>query len=285
MGGVSEGVVNTEVCYYLVEFLMKGQGVVLLVNKFFGPKVNASMSIGNTLSNNCTQLSGSMEGAFWPAIVSAYGKGDAELFRTLALRTSKFAACLILIFAVPLAFEIDEVLLLWLKKPPAYTGGLCICFLIVLVVDKITTGHCTAINAVGRVAVYQAVISAVLLLTVPLGWLGFAAGCDVYAVSYAMIGTAVVATMVRVIFASRIAGLSAVTWGRCTVFPLVVAVVFSGLLAYIPQLFLPPSFYRIVLTTLFFLTGYFPLVYLIVMDRSERRYVWDHLKEKLRTKG
>lgn len=268
-----------------VALLMKGQGVVILVNKFFGPSVNAAMAIGNTLSNNCTQLSGSLEGAFWPAIMSAYGKGDLTLFRALASRVNKFATCLVLLFAVPLALEVDEVLALWLKNPPEYAGGLCVCFLVVLAIDKLSIGHCAAINAVGKVAVYQVVVSSILLLTVPVAWGLFALGGSVYSVAYAMIGTAAGATIVRVSFASRIAGLRVRTWFAHTVFPLLVSVVASGLFACLPRFSLASSFVRVSLTSAFFLCAYAVCVCFIVMDRAERNFARIRLGQRFFRKG
>ena len=268
-----------------VAILMRDQGVAILVNKSFGPKVNAAMAIGNTLSSKCTQLSGSLEGAFWPAIISAYGKGDIPLFQTLACRVSKFSTCLILLFAVPLALEVDEVLILWLKNPPSYTSELCVCFLVILVIDKLTTGHCTAINAVGKVAVYQAVISAVLLLTVPVAWVLFACGCNVYAVSYTVIGTTVGATITRVVFARRIVGLSISLWVMRTVLPMFVAVCVSGLFACVPRIFMKPSFLRIVFTSITFLISYLGFVYYIVMNSVERLFITEHVKERFHLKG
>ncbi len=268
-----------------VALLMKGQGVVILVNKFFGPRVNAAMAIGNTLSSNCTQLSGSLEGAFWPAIMSAYGKGDMSLFRSLTSRVNKFATCLVILFAVPLSMEVDEVLALWLKKVPAYAGGLCVCFLAVLIIDKLSIGHCAAINAVGKVAGYQVAVSSMLLLTVPIGWGLLALGCTVYSVAYAMIGTAVGATIVRVLLARRIAGLSARAWLVHTVLPLLFSVVVSGLFACLPRFSLSSSFVRVVLTTLFFLCAYAVCVCFLVMDSAERNFARTRLRQKFARKA
>ena len=51
--------------------IFRGQGIQILVNKYFGPAYNASMSIANQVSAQSQTLSGAMQGAFAPAITTA----------------------------------------------------------------------------------------------------------------------------------------------------------------------------------------------------------------------
>jgi Na+-driven multidrug efflux pump len=128
----------------------------MLINKYFGPQINASMTIANQVSSHTMMLSGAMVGAFQPAITNACGARKYEWMRLMAFRACKFGTLLILIFLIPLAVEIHEVLSIWLKNPPPYTESLCLCMLGVLVIDKSTVGHMVAVNANGKVALYQA---------------------------------------------------------------------------------------------------------------------------------
>ena len=56
--------------------LLRGQGVAVVVNKFLGPRLNASISVANTVNSHASMLSSAMIGAFMPAITTAYGAVD-----------------------------------------------------------------------------------------------------------------------------------------------------------------------------------------------------------------
>ena len=70
--------------------VLRGQGIAILINKYFGPKANAGVAVGSGLSGHCNTLSGSMIGAFSPAIFNAWGAKDYERARKLALCTSSW---------------------------------------------------------------------------------------------------------------------------------------------------------------------------------------------------
>ena len=87
---------------------------------------------------------------------------------------------MILVFAIPLALEIDQVLRLWLKTPPQYSANLCVLALAYAVVDKISWGCCIAVYAAGKMALYQVVIGGVFLFAIPIAFLFFKMGMGGY---------------------------------------------------------------------------------------------------------
>ena len=91
--------------------LLRNQGMTVLVNKLYGPRVNAAMAVANTVNGHACSLSGSLMGAFTPAITTAYGTGDYKAANKLALRGCKFAMVLSLLFTLPLSLELPEVVM------------------------------------------------------------------------------------------------------------------------------------------------------------------------------
>ena len=78
--------------------LLKGEGISILINKYFGPRVNAGITVGSSLSGQCNMLSGSMFGAFSPAISNAWGARNYERARKLAFQVCKIGTLSILLF-------------------------------------------------------------------------------------------------------------------------------------------------------------------------------------------
>ncbi len=253
--------------------LVRSQGMAILVNKAFGPALNASMTIGHTLSIHCDSLSGSLVGAFSPAIMNAYGAGDFEGMRKLAYRACKLATIFLLMFAIPLMLEVDEVLALWLKEPPAFAGSLCIAFLVSAIVDKTAIGHMIAVNAVGKIAVYQTVLGSALIAALPIAGLFLWFGWGVPAIGWALVISMVACAWGRVWFARTLAGLSAGHWARHVLLPILVLTAGSFACGVLPRLWIAPSLGRMCLTALFVETVLCLSAWWLVFDANEREFV------------
>jgi O-antigen/teichoic acid export membrane protein len=253
--------------------LLKEQGIGVLVNKSFGSRVNASMTVGNAVSAHCTSLSGSLTGAFWPAIMNAYGEGDHDGARAMAFRVSKMAVLFVYVFAIPLILEIDEVLRLWLVNPPRYAAGICIGMLSVVVLDKLTTGHMILINAHGRLAAYQIVVGGVSLLALPLAGMLIVLGGNVYWVVGALLAVMAVQSLLRIAFASCLVHMTILNSFLRLVLPLAVVALSSFAVGLVPRFFCPCSGLRVVFTTALVELCLIPLSWFFVCDGCERNFI------------
>lgn len=258
--------------------MLRGQGLAILVNRGFGPAMNASMAVGTSLAGHCDTLSGSMIGAFSPAITNACGARDYAKMRAFAYRTCKIGTLLTLIFALPLALEIEEVLRLWLKHPPACAAGFCYCVLAMILVDKTAVGHMLAVNANGRIAHYQAVLGTSLILTLPIAWLFVRLGWGFYAIGYAMILTMMFCAWGRVWFARKLVGMSARHWLFRIFLPLVSLTALCFGIGLLPRLFMEASLGRLVVTGLVTEAALLPLSWWLILDGDERAFLWTRLE-------
>ena len=259
--------------------ILRGQGIQILVNKYFGPAYNASMSIANQVSTQSQTLSGAMMGAFAPAITTACGAGRHEEMRALAYRVCKFGMLLALIFVLPLALELPTVLNLWLVEPPPYAVELCWCILLMAVIDKSSSGHMLAVAAKGKIAAYQTFLGGSIILTLPLAWAMVVKGFGFSSIGWAMVVTVVVCAWGRVWFARRLVGMSARYWLRRILMPVVAAVVVAGAAGAILRLVMNSGFARLCATTVICEFLFLPLSWLFVLDGAERQYVLLRLKK------
>lgn len=257
--------------------MLRDQGSTVLINVNFGPAVNAGVAVGGSLSGHCNTLSGCMIGAFSPAVFNAWGAGLYDRARTLAYQTCKLGALFILLFAIPLCLEVDEVLLLWLKNPPRYAAEFCIAVLCMAVIDKMAVGHMIAVNANGKIAMYQAFLGTSLVLTLPIAWLLVHLGCGPLSVGFAMISTMIFCASGRVLFARKLVGTSAWYWLKRICIPLAVLTVVTLAIGYVPRLFMQASFMRVCVTTILVELVMLPLSWFIVMDASEREFVMSRI--------
>lgn len=253
--------------------LLKGAGITVLVNKFLGPSQNATVTISNSVSGHAQSLSGALVGAFMPAITNACGAGDRARMVKLIHTTCKFGAALLLPFVLPLALEIEEVMRLWLKTPPAGTGSLCLYIFVVLLLEKLSTGHWVAIAANGRIAKYQVLVGSCFIATLPIAALLMWLGYGIISVGLSMLLTQVGVVIIRVLSAKILVEISPRYWICRIVLPLLGTVVFTLLIGYIPQLWMKPSFLRICITSISVEIALVPMLWYCVLDQSEREYI------------
>lgn len=253
--------------------LLRGQGIAILINKHFGPSVNAAMTIGNVVSAQADTLSGSMIAAFSPAITNACGAGETEKMRCMAYRTCKIGTLLTLLCLLPLVLELPGVLRLWLKHPPEYATELCAFILAMVVVDKTSVGQMLAVNATGRVARYQMILGTILILVLPLAWIFVALGGGVCAVGWAMLLTVTGCSLTRVWLARSLVGMSVRYWLFRIMLPLTLLTAVSGGVGLLPHFFFGPSFWRVCLTMVVAETVMLPTAWFLLLDRGEKDFV------------
>ena len=259
--------------------MTRQQGTSIVINKCFGPSLNASWQIAQTLSNQAMALSGSLMGALIPAVTTEEGAGKREEMIRLAFRTCKFGALLILVFSVPLIAEMDEVFRLWLVDPPSNVAPLCTCILIAFVVEKLGLGHHVAISARGKIGLYHGVVGTTFFLSIPLS-LGFIwLGCGPLSVGYMFIASFFLISIERIIFARFLVSMPLVAYVRKVLFPLVVVSVVSFVVAVGVTRLMRPSFERICLTTVASIVTMVLIGWLLVLDIEERGCVARFLKK------
>ena len=266
----------------LLGALLRGQGVAILVNKYFTPSVNAAMSVANSVNSQMSSLSGAMVGAFSPVIITAYGAGNLDEMRKYAMRACKFGLALVLLFLLPLSCELSYVMRLWLKTPPPYTIGLCYCMMFILMFEKGTVGHYISVRASGKVAKYNLFVGGVMLMTLPLAWFFVGLGANAYFVGIAMVTTSALSSLARVFFASRLTGLSIREWVRSVLMPSVTVGVVSILLPIVIRRMLDPSFMRLVISSAVVEAVFAICSWRCLLDAEERQFVRSSLAKQFK---
>ena len=261
----------------VVSILMRTDGIVILINKAFGPAVNAAYSVANQVEGKSEMFNGSIKAAFAPALTQAYGAGDLKRMKSLALGMCKFGMLSSLVFMIPLLLEVDEVMRLWLVTPPKFAAGLCMISILYHLAGMSTQGFDTAVGATGRIAKYLTVSSGVALVTLPVVGLTVWLGGGVYAMAWSLAAMIALYSAVRVVIASRITGLSIREWGRRIVVPTCLASALAMTCAAAPRFAMQPGWTRLALVIVVSTLTFVPLAWRFALDAEERVYVRERL--------
>lgn len=261
--------------------LLRNQGITILLNMYFGTKVNAAYGISNQITTQAGAFSQAMMSSMSPEIVASEGRGDRKRVIQLSLQTSKYLTLLVLFFSIPLLVEMDYILKLWLKNPPQYTSVLCRLMLLMFIIDKCTDGQMMAVNASGRIAKYQSTVGIALVSTLPIAWLFLFLGFDPPSVAYACILTMLVCGFGRIYWAKVLVGIQFFDWVKDVFVPSFLI----GLLSLIPAYFLI-SYYQESILRLFYVVGSSCTVFIastiiIGLNKKEKEFFYNIIKKRI----
>jgi len=184
------------------------EGLAILLNVFLGTVVNAAFGIANQVAAQISFFSLTMLRAINPQIMKSEGSNDRKRMLRLTMIASKFSFFLLAIVAIPCIFEMTAILQVWLKTVPDYTVGFCSLILISALINQLTIGLQSGLQATGKIKVYQAVVGTTLLFNLPIAYFFLKSGFPPYSViiSYAFIEAC--ACCLRLFFINKIAQLS-----------------------------------------------------------------------------
>lgn len=184
------------------------QGVAVVLNLFFGTVVNAAYGIAHQISSQLNFFSSTLLRAINPQIMKSEGAGDRQRMLRLSMTASKFGFFLFAIVAIPSIFEMSAILKLWLKSVPEYTVAFCQLILISTLINQLTIGLQSAIQATGKIKVYQIVVGSIILFNLPIAYLLLKLGYSAPTVMYSFIVIEVIACAFRIYFIKMTAGMS-----------------------------------------------------------------------------
>ena len=146
------------------------QGINLIINYFAGVIVNASVGISTQLTMGLYNLVGNLQTAFNPQLIKLYAAQEYDSFRVLLFRNSRYCFYLFLLILIPLYTTIDYALFLWLGKECVYAVEFCRCMLVFLAIESLAYPLTVAIQANGKIQLYQKVSGILFLSLVPISW-------------------------------------------------------------------------------------------------------------------
>lgn len=149
----------------------RDQGISIVLNRTFGTVMNAGWGIGAQISGYTNFLSSAIVNAMSPQIVKAEGRGNRQHSIWLSNVLSKLVFFLMSIIGIPMVFEIDSILTIWLGTPPDNAGLFSIMFIVALLFDSLTIGLKHINNAIGNIGKYIRIMNTPKLFTFALVFL------------------------------------------------------------------------------------------------------------------
>ena len=268
--------------------VLRTQGAALMLNFFGGPVVNAANGIATQITGVVSKFVGNFTQAFNPQITKQYASGQYESLMRLLIYGSKYSYYLMFILALPVFLNARFILEIWLGTVPDYTVEFTRWTLVFLLAESISRPIITAKNANGNIRNYQIVVGGVLLLMLPISYVGLRCGLPVTFVAFSNALTAILAIFARMLMLrGDFPGWSSRVYFKKVFLNVILVSAISGIVPAISYLLLPQGWTNLLVTTLLCLISSGLSIFFVGCTRVERTVLTGKAKEmisKLRKK-
>lgn len=256
-----------------VAWLLKDQGVNILMNMFGGPVANAARGVSGQISGAVQGLTGGFQSAVNPQITKRYVANDSEATCRLLCESSKISYFLLFIIVLPVMMEADFILKLWLVEVPPMAPVFTRIILIESLFSTLGNPMITSLMATGNIKWYQIVVGSSLLLIIPIAYLFMKCG---FPIATALVVSALFilfGDILRVIFCKKQLGLSLRLFGSKVMQPIIIVTVLSFVLPLFIHYKMSEGWCRLIVSTVVSCVVVVVLIYTIGLTATERNFI------------
>lgn len=166
-----------------VAVICQGQGINILLNLFFGPVVNAARAIAVQVQNAVSMFVNNFLTAVRPQVVKNFAENKTDEMYRLTFNAAKFAYLLMLALVLPVCFEIDFILHLWLgKNMPSDTPIFAVLVLCTYLMETYHQASLMSYHAIGKIKLGNIVGGTLMICALPLSYVALKLGAPAYSV-------------------------------------------------------------------------------------------------------
>lgn len=260
---------------------LSNQGVNMLINVFFGVTFNAARGLANQVQGAMSQFVSSFVSAINPQITKSYAAGEIDNMHSLICRGARFSYYLTLVMVVPVFFEAEAILSIWLTIVPEKAVIFTRLSLIYILMDGAGYTSYTANLATGRIMKYSLVLSSITFFVFPITWLLFDFGSAVESTYYVWIIANLFYHIARLFLTQENVGLKAMTFIKKVYVPVIKTTVLSIIPSMIIIRFMPQNMLRLCISVVVGIGISGLMSFFVGMTKNERGVIVEKTKNVL----
>lgn len=156
-----------------VSWMLCTQGLSILINLFFGPVANAAKAIADKVNGAVNGFSNNFMMAVQPQVVKLYAADNLLEMHKMFYIASKLSFFLMLVMVLPVAFNADGLLSLWLADHDELTTYMLQCVLFFSFISSLEVPINQAIRATGDIRDYQIYTGLITFMVIPIAYIFF----------------------------------------------------------------------------------------------------------------
>lgn len=262
--------------------VVKSQGDSFLLNHYYSVTVNAAYGVAAQVYNAINLFLVNFQTAFRPQLVQTYASNEMEEHYRLLNRSSKFSYFLLLLLVVPVTFNINALLGVWLKEVPEYTAQFCFIVLMAYLVDAVGAPLATSVTAQGNIKGMQVWSSVLLLIGIFTGFIFLRKGAEPWIVAVITFFVHVGFFFVYFFYARKLCHVKIKAFSHQVVVPIVLATALSVILPFAIREYGDDSFWFVMAKCLVDLIWVSLAIMVMGLNKNERCYVIEMIRSFIR---
>lgn len=250
-----------------------GQGLNMLLNVFFGPVVNAARAVSVQVQSAIQQFVGNFQMALNPQITKTYAKGEMNEMHKLMFRSARFSFYLLFFLSLPVLFETNFILTVWLKIVPDNTVIFLRIMICTSLIYTLANPLIIANQATGKVRKYQIVCGSILLMILPVSYVCLKLGCPAYSVFIIHFIMESIAQLARMIMLRPLIGIRIADYVKNIYAKVVAVVALSVLVPFVVYENMDDTVVRFFAVCLICVLSVSTVAYTVGLSKNERVFV------------
>ena len=261
--------------------LMNTQGVVMLINLFFGLAINAAYAVAVQVQHAISAFVFNFKSSMVPQIMAAYGANDLKSMHRLINFGTKVTFLMMLMITLPIVFSAPWLLDIWLKSPPQYAPELVALTLISINISSFTYFHYQGVHASGKITQQQAWMSGSHLVSIAVIFILFKLGMTFYMAIFVNMCVGVLQCCVNLYYARKNLKYAVPNFVKTVALPALIVCLASVGCIYGLSNIADAAFMRFVLIAVGDVVALPVIAVMVLFDRNERRKIFDLVKRRL----
>lgn len=260
--------------------VLRDQGGNIVINLFCGPTVNAARGIAYQVNTAISGFINNFMTAVNPQITKSYAENNKDYMNMLIYKSTQYSYYLLLLLSLPVFFNTEYILRLWLKTVPEFTVEFVQLILVLSMTECLYKPLLTAHLATGNIKHLQIIVGGINSLNLPISYICLKIGMPPYVVLLVAIFLSVIGLSIRFYLYKRIERFSVRDFCRNVLLNISVVSIISIIIPFL----LKPLIYNngftgfVLLSILCILSG-IGTILLVGLNKSERLF----LKNKIKT--
>lgn len=260
-------------------YILNTQGVNIISNLFFGVGINASRGIAIQVDSITKRFVNDFTTAVRPQIIKSYSSGDFDYNAKLICKSTKFSYFLMMFFAIPLIFETETILHLWLKTYPDYAPDfirLTMMFSLTWILGELLYTNILAIGKLKKYMITETCISCMIFIgSYILFHLNYSPIVPyvIFIVVYAIL------IAVRLLFLNKLQHFPINMYLKETLYPVIIVSLLSIIIPILVKILLASSIINSFIIILACVISICINIYVVGLKAEERKLVVNKIKE------
>lgn len=264
-----------------IAWILKDQGVNVVLNIFGGPLVNGARGVAGQASGAVSNIVGCFNTAVSPQITKNYASGDKRGLHRLMMLSSKISYILLLMLTVPVLYELNFLLNIWLVKVPEHTLVFTKIIMIEGLIGVLGNAFISPLLATGDIKKYQIVVGTIMLLNVPLSWILLKIGLPVYVPFIVSVGITTVAGAIRLYLCRSMLSFPVMEYLRKVLVPVALLTLVSFVSVGLVIAFMEDGWLRLISVSMLSVVIVSLSAYFICFDKEEQTKISELIVNKI----